>query len=52
VGGHGELGLAVTAKGVELVQAEVLARGCTDGDMSDERAECEQLYRSRARDPA
>ena len=52
VGGHGELGLAVTAKGVELVQAEVLARGCTDGDMSDERAECEQLYRSRALDPA
>ena len=35
VGGHGELGLAVTAEGVELVQAEVLARGCTDGSLSD-----------------
>jgi hypothetical protein len=42
----------VTAEGVELVQAEVLARGCTDGDMSDERADREQLHRGRARDPA
>jgi hypothetical protein len=42
----------VTAEGVELVQAEVLARGCTDGSLSDKRADCEPLYRGRARDPA